>query len=352
MNIDDGIRSIFDFLKLHIAVITLKEEHVLKKAILILLCVLLLPVAYACEPADIPVPDDPIVILRDDLRVLTEDFLIPGNHDYFKDMDYYFEELKFLKQEYADRAGTQMTVTLFGREHTGDFCGHLTMGMAVAKDVITQECMPCYCSPEGFLFYYSEKAGRVVHFYSRKEFVELLREERPDAEELTVQQISDNCIKAFEAEYGLNGWVEINCEPSKYIRSGYKFTFARQQDGVNVDIIRLDINIYGEMLYGVLLPGRPAELSDSVPIPNWPEETYKELILKKLAALYEEYKTKEQHMYEAVFTDVQIHPNGYTYFYLTEYESHAIEVSFDCTYIYDGTTCTKPARMLILYDIP
>ena len=34
------------------------------------------------------------------------------------------------------------------------------------------------------------------------------------------------------------------------------------------------------MLYGVLLPGRPAELSDSVPIPNWPEETYKELILK------------------------------------------------------------------------
>ena len=120
----------------------------------------------------------------------------------------------------------------------------------------------------------------MVHFYSRKEFVELLREERPDAEELTVQQISDNCIKAFEAEYGLNGWVEINCEPSKYIRSGYKFTFARQQDGVNVDIIRLDINIYGEMLYGVLLPGRPAELSDSVPIPNWPEETYKELILK------------------------------------------------------------------------
>lgn len=198
----------------------------MKKAILILLCVLLLPVAYACEPADIPVPDDPIVILRDDLRVLTEDFLIPGNHDYFKDMDYYFEELKFLKQEYADRAGTQMTVTLFGREHTGDFCGHLTMGMAVAKDVITQECMPCYCSPEGFLFYYSEKAGRVVHFYSRKEFVELLREERPDAEELTVQQISDNCIKAFEAEYGLNGWVEINCEPSKYIRSGYKFTFG------------------------------------------------------------------------------------------------------------------------------
>lgn len=47
MNIDDGIRSIFDFLKLHIAVITLKEEHVLKKAILILLCVLLLPVAYS-----------------------------------------------------------------------------------------------------------------------------------------------------------------------------------------------------------------------------------------------------------------------------------------------------------------
>ena len=51
----------------------------MKKAILILLCVLLLPVAYACEPADIPVPDDPIVILRDDLRVLTEDFLIPGH---------------------------------------------------------------------------------------------------------------------------------------------------------------------------------------------------------------------------------------------------------------------------------
>ena len=115
-------------------------------------------------------------------------------------------------------------------------------------------------------------------------------------------------------------------------------------------IIRLYTNIYGEMMQGDLLPGRPAELPDSVPIPDWPEETYKELILKKLTALYEEEKAERQYAYEAVFTDVQIHPNGYTYYYLTEYESHAIEVSFDCSYTCDGASYTEPCRMLILYD--
>lgn len=325
----------------------------MKRIISVLLCALLVPAFCACSPS-IPVPDDPTLILRDGLMVCiaenSYDCLIPFYSGYFNDVEFAIFEEKELQGEYADREGTQKTVTIFGREHTGLYYGNAGSSLGFKKDVMTQERMPPYLTPEGFVFYCSEETGRVVHFYVGSEYEELLRAEHPDAEELTMQQISANCIEAIEAEYGSDGWIEVNRELPKNTRFKYKFTFARQQDGVNVEIIRLYTNIYGEMMQGDLLPGRPAELPDSVPVPDWPEETYKELILKKLTALYKEEKAERQYAYEAVFTDVQIHPNGYTYYYLTEYESHAIEVSFDCSYTCDGASYTEPCRMLILYD--
>lgn len=174
----------------------------MKRIISVLLCALLVPAFCACSPS-IPVPDDPTLILRDGLMVCiaenSYDCLIPFYSGYFNDVEFAIFEEKELQGEYADREGTQKTVTIFGREHTGLYYGNAGSSLGFKKDVMTQERMPPYLTPEGFVFYCSEETGRVVHFYVGSEYEELLRAEHPDAEELTMQQISANCIEAIEA---------------------------------------------------------------------------------------------------------------------------------------------------------
>lgn len=235
--------------------------------------------------------------------------------------------------------GTSKTITYMGKEITGVYV--FSSALAVPYPIHHYD----YFDEEGRFFFFTicppdDDIVMLVPSFNFKTFRKLYSlDEALDKARSIIDEYTNADMSRFEED------LSVRKEP-KYIKDDewteYRFTFAEKINGITTSSISVTLDAYGNL---ERFRWWRAHLGDTIIVPDWPEEIYRQAVYDKLELMS---------LLDPDIVSVEnINIQRISLYYMHEKGVPSLEITTHFTEIYrDGTSKNKTRLLYILLNDP